>query len=307
MKVSTWAILILVNVLWAINPTMTKVIMESHTPLQAAWLRYFFAFLGVLAILAFQRPKPAFAIPSWDGRGRVLWLYLLLLGFFAFSFTSALNSLGLSHTRATDNALIIAIEPLVTVLMARLIVGEKIKREHGFAIVLAVIGFSLLSDLSLSNIKEGISGSTLGNLLILVSLLGEGGYSAYSRKLLPHFSPIAIFSTGISIGILILTILLFMTDGLPVFPLNLRTTLASIQVGFIGTAFTYLYWLIAMKTSTIPAMVITLFVQPLAGAVFGTFLLHEHLTGSQWIGGGLILLSLLAPLLKWSGSKNSLP
>jgi len=69
--------------------------------------------------------------------------------------------------------------------------------------------------------------------------------------------------------------------------------LAMLWIGPVGTAFTYLYWMFALENLSVGSLALTLFVQPLVGAAFGSLFLGEYLTGMQWLGGVLILASVL--------------
>lgn len=290
--------LISCNLIWALNPVAGKIMMTEFTPLQTGWMRYAVAVSTYLVFSLFSKNQ-SFAVP----KRKIAWIWLVLFGFFPFCFTTLLNMKGLSLTRATDNALIIAMEPLMTILAARILVGERMSRIQMAGLMVAMYGFSLLSELTLSQISGGIGGSSLGNILILISLIGEACYSSFTKLLMREgpsgrMSGQSILGSGFVIGFVLLTLsLLFLGEELPVVSIfkngiSLRVLAASFYIGGLGTALTYLFWMKALERASIPSVALSLFVQPLAGALGGSLFLGETLTLSQKFGGFLILASL---------------
>ena len=65
-------------------------------------------------------------------------------------------------------------------------------------------------------------------------------------------------------------------------------------MGPIGTALAYFYWMTALTEAPVASLAITLFIQPVMGTIFGHLFLGDHLTWIQGLGGGLILLGVIA-------------
>jgi len=83
-----------------------------------------------------------------------------------------LQMAGLESSMATDNSLIVALEPLMTVILACLLLGRGL-RELISGIRVALVGFALLTGINPQFVSQGLSPHHLGNLLMLLSLLGE--------------------------------------------------------------------------------------------------------------------------------------
>ncbi len=209
---------------------MGKWLLVDFEPAHAAWLRYssaLVAFAVMAAILGIRRD--AF-VPK--GAGVRDWALFAWVGFMAFTFSPLLTLTGLNASRAVDQAIIIAMEPLVTVFLAWIILRERLSAAHLAAFVAAVAGFALLSGIRPGSFS-GISEEHLwGNLLILVSLAGEATYSVIGRKLTLRFPPLAIFGPAILIGVLILTAVTYFLAGFPEFSaLTTRSFLALLWMG----------------------------------------------------------------------------
>ena len=208
---------------------------------------------------------------------------------------------GLADSRAVDNALIIAIEPLMTSLMAWVILKDRLRAVDWLGFSIALIGFSLLSGLTPERVMWGLDRHLVGNLLILVSLAGEALYSPLSKILMREARPILVFRSALFLGVAVLSALVFLVlraPGPQSLAWSAREVGALLWLGPLGTACTYFFWTWALTRATIAQMAVTLFVQPLAGALFGYLILGETLSWVQGLGGVLIVLAVLVPSLK---------
>ena len=277
--------LILCNLIWSANPAFSKIIMADFPPAHVAWFRYTSALCAYLVGMLVMR-RPLLAKP----RGRRDWTLFLALAFFTFCFSPLTQMTGLSLSRATDGALITAMEPLITALLAGLFLREKISGTQVSAFVVAFLGFGLLSGAGFGF----PAGHIVGNVIILASLVGEGFYSIGGRKLLDRFEAAPLFGTALFIGVIFLSILGFFFDGFPDFArIGPKTILGIVWLGPLGTAAAYLYWMIAISRAPVVSIALTLFIQPVFGALWGYAFLGERLDAVQFFGAGLILLAVL--------------
>ena len=141
--------------------------------------------------------------------------FLLLVGVSAFCFSPLLQMRGLAASFAADNALIVAMEPLITVFLVWLILGERPSRLHLIAFFVALVGFALLTGMSPSSLTHGLDAHVFGDVLLLLSLLGEAMYSTIGRKLIMKHPPAAVFGTALLLGVICLTGVTFFLSGLP--------------------------------------------------------------------------------------------
>lgn len=289
------------NVIWSLNPVMGKIILRDFSAIHFGILRHGSALVGyVLLVIGYWgfragRARDFFALPASSAD----WRTFAYLGLFTFCSTPLLAAIGLNASQASDNALIIAMEPLITVFIAWVILGERVAPRAKVGFFLAFVGFLLLSRMSFSSGMHQ-NWHFLGNLLILLSLCGEGAYSSFIRLLLPRYSPTQIFGTGLLLGVFILFIISLIWAGpVPLSQVNFKNFLAILWIGPIGTTLTYHYWSVALgKGITIAALALTLFLQPVLGAIWGILFLNESLSVLQSIGAMLILLALALQTLK---------
>jgi drug/metabolite transporter (DMT)-like permease len=304
MKLKTLFILVLCNLIWSANPAMAKVLMGAGaSPLLTAWLRYSSALVAYAAFSALacvrDRRLPCFMVP----RGSSERFWILLIGVMVFFFAPLMQMSGLYSSHATENALIVAMEPLITVFLAWLILRDPISSLHLGAFAIALGGFALLGGLLDSVVGVEIeSAHLIGNFLILLSLAGEACYSIAGRKLLMRHPPKAIFGSALLIGVLGLTVVLMIKEP-GVFSRftgwGPKVGLAILFLGPLGTSLTYIYWMFALNEASVASVALTLFVQPVFGSIWGAFFLNERLSLIQWAGAALIaaavILAMRAP------------
>ncbi|MEK6705874.1 MAG: DMT family transporter [Bdellovibrionota bacterium] len=284
--------LIFCNLVWSLNPAMGKFVLADFSPMEAAWLRYAgalfayliftFIFIGIRSRSNGIRLVDFFFFPKTKGEVFVLFV----LGFMAFCAAPLAQLFGLSFSSATENSLIISMEPLITVAMAWIFLGEAIGIPYFIAFLFCMAGIAMLS---------GVTDTGVGNFLILLSLIGEATFSVCGRKLSLSHKPVLVFGSGLFLGVC------FLTFGISLFesPFSIishtftkmtwSSCLGVLWLGPLGTALTYLYWMIALKSISVADAALTLFIQPVIGVVCGYLFLGERLSLIQ-IGGGLLIV-----------------
>ncbi len=287
--------LILCNLIWSVHPALGKVLLEDFTPIQMGWLRYMSALLAYVVIviaLRLTRKTPVkefFLLPKNKHDA----LFVLLIGFMAFCFSPLTQINGLAVSRATDNALIVAMEPLFVVILAWLVLKERIAKAHLLAFVGAFSGFILLSGISTQQFDAGFDVHLIGNFSILISLFGEATYSVAGRKLTLRNPPLGVFGSTLLVGVIFLTLAMPFAGGLGTPHFTPRSLLGLLWIGPLGTSLSYLYWMVALAEAPVAALALTLFIQPVFGSIWGVLFLGDTLTSIQGVGGALIVGSVV--------------
>ncbi len=262
--------------------------------MHTSWLRYGSALLTVVFLLSLMRWK----LPREVSPLSVLpknWPWLAGIGAVTFCFSSYSQYKGLSLSTSTENALIVAMEPLFAVVLAWIFLGEKLGLKQVGVFLVAITGFLLLSKVNPSDLGASFAVFNIGNLFLLLSMPSEAFYTIGSRKLAGRVTPLSVFGFSLPIGFLIFSsYLLISGQGLPD-PTRLSTgsILALLWLGPLGTTITYSFWTLALVEAPVAAVALTLFVQPILGATTGMLFLGERLNLWQATGAGLILAALL--------------
>lgn len=302
MKLRILLALILCNSIWASNPTMAKLLMRDFSPLQTGWLRYSSALLGLIVFLLGQRFFAPHAKPhtKTDQAKQLpyttqVYSWLVLLGLVTFFGSPVFAFLGLGRSTATANSLLVALEPIFCMLLAWVILRERIGKKQWAAVFISLVGFVLLSHIGFQQFNNDNKKQLFGNFLLLLSIPCEAMYTIGSRILRHKVSPVEILTFSLPVGFLFFTIfVMFTPEGLPnVLHFSLTNIVAILWLGPLASTFGYIYWSTALNDAPVAPVVLTLLVQPVVGSLNGFFWLGEHLALTQFLGGALIFAALL--------------
>ena len=149
MDLYTLSLLIAANIFWAANPTAAKILISEVGAPTAAWLKYFMAGLSFMICLPIIRTLFS------DENKNIRWLpnlspcdlTIILIIALTTCFLSPLFQMqGLNASSAINNSLLVALEPLLTLVLAYFILGNPITKRDTFSLIVGVIGFLVLSN-----------------------------------------------------------------------------------------------------------------------------------------------------------------
>ncbi len=269
---------------WGIATVMTKGVLEFVPPLTLLLVQLLCSNLLLWIIIVGRRsPLPPLA-ESWQ-----LGLPGLLQP--GLSFTTAIA--GLVLISASVEALIWSLETILIMALAWVILGERVRVPLLLLALLGVSGVALVT-VTGSTTAAG-SNSALGNLLILIGTFCAALYTVLVRDRVAYASPLLITALNQAIGLLgVLLVwgvsLVWFSSGLARFtPITLAVaSLSGIMLHALP------FWLHTIVLQNMPASFAALFLIliPLFTISGASLFLNETLSNAQWIGAGLILLSM---------------
>ncbi len=277
-----------INLLWAGNPVMTKFVLEDFAPLQVAWLRIGTSSI-VLALLLMManRRKPATTTTPFP------WSKAAIMGAIVFFATPVVITFGLDQSLAIQNSFITGLEPVITILLAWLVLRERMRATQWIILAVATAGFVLLSGMANRWVGLVATSYALGNLLLLVGMGGEAMFSILGLPLVRRTAPGPLLLVGQMTGALLFSLYLAATHSIPdLGQFTGRSLVGLLWAGPITTAGCYYFWLASLQHVPVNTAAFTLFVQPLVGAAMGYGLLSERMDLLQSCGAGLILVAL---------------
>jgi drug/metabolite transporter (DMT)-like permease len=282
-----FGLLVLANALWAGTYTAGKIALGALTPVELNALRFSLAAL-VLAPLVYRHRRE---LPL-DRQSLLTLAQLTLLG---WVLNKTFEYFGLALSTASDVALLISTESLFTALLSWAVLRERQTRTGLAALAIGLAGVYLIVERGLiPNLGgHGGSGRVAGDLLVILSLLLEAGYTIRGKSTLTRVSPLLLVGATL-IGSLIVWVPAgtgaVLTGGLP--HLTAAEWLAVLYMALIATVTGYWLWFHALSMIDASAAAPTLFIQPLLGAAIAIWLLHDALTWATLLGAALILVSL---------------
>jgi drug/metabolite transporter (DMT)-like permease len=293
-----WAYLLvnLATLIWASNITLGRVLRNDIAPSILGAARFTIAAVIFLALWLKSQPSPLNRRPASEPRrirqASLHWIWPLgmaLCGVFGFTI---LLYLALRYTTASHAALINAISPLVTALMAALLLKERFTLPLVAGSGLSLVGVGLVIGISPGN--PGESGQMLiGDLLCLLAAIIWGMYSVFSRLATRTSSSLQASATSIWMALPLLYISALAEWQASPPTLTLPVLLAVLYIGVFPSVIGYLAWnegVLRVGPNQAMAFYNTL---PVYGALLGVLVLGESLSWGLLLGGGMVIAGAL--------------
>ncbi len=276
------AVLAASNCLWAGSYVAGKVALASWPVASLNMLR--FSIAG--AVLAPYLWRNRRLLPT--GRSDRLRLgAMCLLGFIG---NKAFEYWGLSLSTATDMALLIAAEALATVVLSVLLLGERVRRPEGIGLLVGGLGVYLVV-VGGWRLPSGFGGGqALGNLLIVISLVMEAGFTIVGKTLAERYPPFLI-TAALVVGSLVAWwpagLFQLAQAGWPAPSLGVLA--GGLYLGLVTTVVGYWAWFYGLQRVMPGAMAPLLFIQPLVGTALAVAIRGERPGAATLLGGALVL------------------
>jgi drug/metabolite transporter (DMT)-like permease len=263
---------------WAAAFIAGKVAMAEMTPTSAGALRYLLATALLLPFALRQRPAAGL------GRSRGPLVVMVLCGGVTYQwlFLSAL-----ARTSATNTALLIAINPVLTLLLAPAI-GEHVTRQRLGGAGLALVGAAAVITKGDLGVIAGVGYNT-GDLLALAAAATWASFNLAARGVAGRLAPSFVNSIVYGVGALALLAI----GGRNPWP-ELRAAspqaLAAIFVmGAIASALAGQCFLYGVRVLGVGRTVVFIYLVPVLTAALSVLLLGERLALAQVAGGAAVL------------------
>jgi len=274
----------LTMIFWSGTVVANRAAVESFDGLTAGAFRSMLAgFIALAIALAFRLPFPKTA------RHRGL---LVVSGWLNFAIWPMILSVGISLANASHAALIMALLPVTTGLIAAGVNRVKPKRGWWLGAAIALAGSILLivftqptGDLTLSPTY------LIGDLVILGGVtLCSAGYVA-GAKLAPVVGSWSSTFYGLAVALLLLVPAMAILG--PRMDWSAVTNDSWMAIGwltFCSSLFGYALWFLAMDRAGIARIAVFQFLQPVLSVIAAALVLGEQITLTIVLSGALILL-----------------
>jgi drug/metabolite transporter (DMT)-like permease len=203
-------------------------------------------------------------------------------GIFAYNlfFLGALARLPASRT-----SLIIALNPVITIAAASLLLGERMSPRRWLGVAVALFGVWIV--ISRGDVLGSVAGAVgLGELLMLGGVCSWAAYTLIGRRVLAGLTPLAATTWAALWGTALLALAaLPQLDNVEVADLTLPVVFSVLYLGVLGTAVGFVWYYQAVQRLGASRTVIFNNLVPVFGATFGVLLLGEPLLPSMLLGG----------------------
>lgn len=289
-RTAALGLLALGNTLWACTYVAGKVALAQLSWIELNALRFSLATMLLAPVLV--RGRHLIWRELADRRSLVALGRLVLFG---FVLNKAFEYAGLALSTASDVALLIATESLFTAVLSWTVLRERVSRLGLAALLVGLAGVYLVVERGVAPNLGGPGGAprVVGDLLVVVALLFEAGYTVSGKASLNRLPPLLLTAISIA-GSLVVWLpagaVAVARGGWPhVTPLGL---VAVLYMAVFATVIGYWMWFRALSAIDASLAAPFLFIQPLLGAALAVWLLHDALTWATVAGAGLIIASL---------------
>ena len=272
------ALLTLAAGLFGISATGTKWALRGFGPVTVLTVELVAA-TAVLWVLLLRRGY----------RRPVSWPRVLLLGALEPGLAYLLFSFGLTHTSASNEALLSGLESGFVVLLASIFLSERAGWSVIAAITIAAAGMVVLEG------STRFAGPGLGDLLVAGGALSAASYTVIARRLSPDDDSLTVtthqFTAALAI-ILPLAMFRFATGAESV-PSDVPAPywLVAALVGILGFGASFVLYNAAIVHIAAGAAGVIINLAPAFGLASAVLVLGERLTAERAIGAGLIAMS----------------
>ncbi|WP_346837124.1 DMT family transporter [Microbulbifer sp. SAOS-129_SWC] len=275
----------------SVFPTAKLVLDHISSPSLVLW-RFVIAIASLALYLGLRRQ-------SWPALSTAQYLVLAVIGALGIGGFNLALFAGLRETTATNGALIMALSPLVTSLLAALLARRWPDRTQCFSLAVALCGVVLvITNGELQRLLQ--LDFNRGDLLIICGMLAWSVYTIASQRV-GHWLPTVSFTlvTMIAGG---LTLLLYSLARPDVHPWAELRGLAPwdlgvvVYIGLFATVIGYLFWINGVRRLG-PAKASLFFNLVPVFAALTALALGQPLTAIQCIGTAIVLFGLTTPML----------
>jgi drug/metabolite transporter (DMT)-like permease len=275
---ATYAKLLAVPAIWGGTFIAGRVLALALPATVGSLLRYLVA-VGALLLAARLLEG---GLPRLTPRQMLGTLLLGATGIFAYNlfFLGALARLPASRT-----SLIIALNPVVTIAAASLLMGEHMSVRRWLGVAIALVGVWIV--VSRGDVWDSVAVAVgAGELLMFGGVCAWAAYTLIGRRVLSGLSPLAATTYAALWGTAMLA--LAAARDLPRLEpsdFTLQVALSVLYLGILGTSIAFVWYYQAVQRLGAARTVIFNNLVPVFGATFGVLLLGEPLLPSMLVGG----------------------
>lgn len=276
---SVYALVTISAFFWGANFVLAGPVLADLSPLWAAAMRFLLGAMLMIAIAGLRGEEMFHLLRRHAGA-------YLLLGSVGVTTFNVLFFYALRSTSADNAALIMATNPLLTTLLAAVILGDRPTARYLLALPVALLGVAVV--IAQGNVGKLVSlHIAQGDFMMLGANLSWALYNVLGRRYMPQGSPLGSTAWVMSVGAgLLLCIALGSGTPLGTFGAKAGVAMAVIVTG--GTVLAYLFWTIGITRLGAAHTAIFLNLVPVFAILLGVF--SGAPPSVAQVSGGLLVL-----------------
>ena len=271
--------------IWGGMYVVSKYILDFIPPLTLVWLRFIIAFVVLYFILkiAEKKQKKKATIRKKD------WLLFAWIGFIGYFISITCQFIGTKLSDAHTGSLVTSATPAFMVIFAALILKEKLTARRLLSTIIATIGVIIVIGWDIE-----IGSYFIGTIILVGAAITWALLSIYVKIASIQFSSLVITTYAIFFSLFFITpFMIWELQTSSIGTVNTYVILGVLYLGIVSTAGAFFLWNKGLKLLDASIGSLFFFFQPIVGSLLGWLLLNETLNSNFFIGGILIICSVL--------------
>ncbi|MDR4983950.1 EamA family transporter [Bacillus cereus] len=276
--------------IWGGMYVVSKYVLDFIPPLTLVWLRFIIAFVVLYAILKITEKKQQkkATICKKD------WLLFAWIGFIGYFISITCQFIGTKLSDAHTGSLVTSATPAFMVIFAALILKEKLTARRLLSTIIATIGVIIVIGWDIE-----IGSYFIGTIILVGAAITWALLSIYVKIASAQFSSLVITTYAIFFSLFFITpFMIWEIQSTSIEAVNTYVILGVLYLGIVSTAGAFFLWNKGLELMDASIGSLFFFFQPIVGSLLGWFLLNETLNSNFFIGGILIICSVLITTLE---------
>ncbi|MGX5630558.1 DMT family transporter [Bacillus thuringiensis] len=271
--------------IWGGMYVVSKYVLDFIPPLTLVWLRFIIAFVVLYGILklAEKKQKKKVTIRKKD------WLLFAWIGFIDYFISITCQFIGTKLSDAHTGSLVTSATPAFMVIFAALILKEKLTARRLLSTIIATIGVIIVIGWDIE-----IGSYFIGTIILVGAAITWALLSIYVKIASIQFSSLVITTYAIFFSLFFITpFMIWELQAASIGTVNTYVILGVLYLGIVSTAGAFFLWNKGLELLDASIGSLFFFFQPIVGSLLGWLLLNETLNSNFFIGGILIICSVL--------------
>ncbi|PGR93901.1 DMT family transporter [Bacillus thuringiensis] len=271
--------------IWGGMYVVSKYVLDFIPPLTLVWLRFIIAFVVLYGILklAEKNQKKKVTIRQKD------WLLFAWIGFIGYFISITCQFIGTKLSDAHTGSLVTSATPAFMVIFAALILKEKLTARRLLSTIIATIGVIIVIGWDIE-----IGSYFIGTIILVGAAITWALLSIYVKIASIQFSSLVITTYAIFFSLFFITpFMIWELQAASIGTVNTYVILGVLYLGIVSTAGAFFLWNKGLELLDASIGSLFFFFQPIVGSLLGWLLLNETLNSNFFIGGILIICSVL--------------
>ncbi|MGQ7874474.1 DMT family transporter [Bacillus sp. 1A] len=270
--------------IWGGMYVVSKYVLDFIPPLTLVWLRFIIAFVVLYFILkiAEKKQKKKVTIRKKD------WFLFAWIGFIGYFISITCQFIGTKLSDAHTGSLVTSATPAFMVIFAAIILKEKLTARRLLSTIVATIGVIIVIGWDIE-----IGSYFIGTIILVGAAITWALLSIYVKIASTRFSSLVITTYAIFFSLFFITpFMIWELQSTSIETINTYVILV-VYLGVVSTAGAFFLWNKGLELMDASIGSLFFFFQPIVGSLLGWLLLNETLSINFFIGGILIICSVL--------------